>query len=42
MPQKPLSDEELIYEIRDGHSDYMDYLLENISRWSRAGLLLSS
>ena len=28
MPQKPLSDEELIYEIRDGHSDYMDYLLE--------------
>lgn len=28
MPQKPLSDEDLIYEIRDGHSDYMDYLLE--------------
>lgn len=28
MPQKPLSDEELVYEIRDGHSDYMDYLLE--------------
>lgn len=28
MPQKPLSDEELIYEIRDGHSHYMDYLLE--------------
>ena len=28
MPQKPLSDEELIYEIRNGHSDYMDYLLE--------------
>ena len=28
MPQQPLSDEELIYEIRDGHSDYMDYLLE--------------
>ena len=29
MPQKPLSDEDLVYEIRDGHSDYMDYLLEN-------------
>ena len=28
MPQKPLSDEELIYEIRGGNSDYMDYLLE--------------
>ena len=28
MPQKRLSDEDLIYEIRDGHSDYMDYLLE--------------
>ena len=28
MPQKPLSDEDLVYEIRDGHSDYMDYLLE--------------
>ena len=28
MPQKHLSDEDLVYEIRDGHSDYMDYLLE--------------
>ncbi|MBR3171366.1 MAG: sigma-70 family RNA polymerase sigma factor [Lachnospiraceae bacterium] len=28
MLQKPLSDEDLIYEIRGGNSDYMDYLLE--------------
>ena len=28
MPKKPLSDEDLIYEIRGGNSDYMDYLLE--------------
>jgi len=28
MLQKPLSDEDLISEIRGGNSDYMDYLLE--------------
>ena len=28
MPKKPPSDEDLVMQIRDGHPDYMDYLLE--------------